>query len=235
MLSIIWQENCKVAGVGPFFGQQGTLANMRCPKTWTCPFLHDFAVPLGHPRSASMNADACFRITCRRSGIVRRRSNGRRDCMGKEACQTWQEGVAMNRLGQVGVASSIQTLLLVPNHGVCREGDNRSAVPGLTQSVCGLVAVHDGHVHVHENQVIGHALGKRAESFFAGTQAVVGDRHFAARSFQKPLDQTLIVRSVLGQENPSIQANRLGICTRIRQSLRCQRRNRSRPLAVNGS
>ena len=34
---LIGQENCKVAGAGPFFGHQGILANTRCPKTWTCP------------------------------------------------------------------------------------------------------------------------------------------------------------------------------------------------------
>jgi hypothetical protein len=74
------QENGKVAGAGPFFGQQGTLANMRCPKTWTCPLPPRLC---SSPVSLSGNSGKARNLTPRRDPPITTHEKSTRTVTGR--------------------------------------------------------------------------------------------------------------------------------------------------------
>ena len=56
-------------------------------------------------------------------------------------------------LGQVVVAAGIEAFLTVLGHCVRRQGDDGAGAAQPAQLPRGLVSVHHGHLHVHQDQV----------------------------------------------------------------------------------
>ena len=77
------------------------------------------------------------------------------------------------------VHASIQHLFLVARHGVGRQGNDGQAVEGgvLANLPRGGVAVHHGHLAVHQHPVKVRVLGQDAQGFLA----VVGQHYGHAR------------------------------------------------------
>lgn len=57
-------------------------------------------------------------------------------------------GGTVDGLGDVVVASRVQTLLSVFSHGVCSQGDDGDAIATCAECLSECVAVHLGHLHV---------------------------------------------------------------------------------------
>ena len=67
--------------------------------------------------------------------------------------QRLDELLWIDGLGDVRVAASTDALLAVACHGVGGQGNYRPCVPGPSEHLRSGIAVHDGHLHIHEDQI----------------------------------------------------------------------------------
>ena len=109
------------------------------------------------------------------------------------------EGCPGDGLGQVSGATSFDAALSVPFHCVCREGNDRAAVPAFAQLSRCFVAVHDRHLHIHQHQGEWIPSVPSVHRRVSPDQPVPRDLHFGSLTLQKKAHQTLIVRTVLDQ------------------------------------
>lgn len=58
------------------------------------------------------------------------------------------EVFACEGLGDVVIAACAEALFTVARHCVCSDGDDGDLYPLFTESSCGGVAIHPGHLHV---------------------------------------------------------------------------------------
>ena len=65
----------------------------------------------------------------------------------------FQENVPVNRLAQIIRASAGHAFLAIFRHGVGRQGDDRDRHAAAAQFHGRGVAVHHGHLHIHQNQI----------------------------------------------------------------------------------
>ncbi len=65
------------------------------------------------------------------------------------------ELLAVDGLGGIVVATGVETLLSVTGHRVSGQGDDRTGVAILSKQAGGFVAVHHGHLHVHQDHIEG--------------------------------------------------------------------------------
>ena len=106
-----------------------------------------------------------------------------------------QQAVRFDRLRQVAGASGVPTLPLIAGHGVGRQGDNRRRATLLPQFTRRTVAVHHGHLHVHEDQV-----ERFGQSQFDADAAVFRERARAG-AFQDQADEFAVRDSVIDDQD----------------------------------
>ncbi len=108
--------------------------------------------------------------------------------------------VAIDGLGGVVVAASLDALFTVAGHRVGSQGDDRARAVLLAEQARGFLAVHDGHLHVHQDHVERGALVTRAECRLGGHLADLLGCDLGAGLLQYMRNEPLIIRAVLGQQ-----------------------------------
>ena len=98
-----------------------------------------------------------------------------------------KQRLAIDGLGGEVVAAGSQALVPVARHGVGRQGDDGAVVALLSQLTHGGVAVHDRHLHVHQDGV-----ERLPESDFECLLAVLGAKHRRAGAAEDNLNQLAI-------------------------------------------
>ncbi|MNT40022.1 hypothetical protein D3C72_1763140 [compost metagenome] len=95
--------------------------------------------------------------------------------------------------------AGLDHLLPVTGHGVGRHGDDGQAgkLRQRAQVAGGRVAVHHGHLAVHEHAVEPRVCGEQVQRLLA----VVGQHHFHARLAQQLHGQLLVQRVVFDQQH----------------------------------
>ncbi len=83
-----------------------------------------------------------------------------------------------HRLGEVVVATGSQAFLAVAHHGIGGQGHDGALPALLAKPAGGLEAIQFRHLDVHENQIVGPALGLRLLRHFAGRAAILRQVHF---------------------------------------------------------
>ena len=100
-------------------------------------------------------------------------------------------------------------MLLVAGHRLGGERDDGGVVAGGAERAGKGVAVHLGHLHVGEEQVVRGALRDRLLDHVEGDAPVVRDIHRRAGLAEKMADEALVVGAVLGEndapEQPSLR------------------------------
>ncbi len=99
---------------------------------------------------------------------------------GENAPQFFHE----HRLGEVVVATGGKAFLAVAHHGMGGQGHDGAAPPLLAKPAGGLVAIHFRHLDVHQNQIVGPALGLRLFRHFTGRAAILYHVHFQIQLLQ---------------------------------------------------
>lgn len=96
-----------------------------------------------------------------------------------------QKFCTVDWLGQIAVAAGGEALFIIAEHGIGRQGEDGARVAGVAEAPRCLVTVHDGHLHVHEDDVERFARRCGRQGFFAGNLAVFGHVDLGARLFQQ--------------------------------------------------
>ena len=69
------------------------------------------------------------------------------------AANRGQKRLGIQRFGEIRVAARLKALHIVAAHRVGGQGDHRDPAPRGPQPAGGLISVHLGHLHVHQDQV----------------------------------------------------------------------------------
>ena len=118
-----------------------------------------------------------------------------------------EEFLALDGLGGIVVAAGVEAFLAIAGHGMGRERHYPTGVTFFAQGDGGFITVHDRHLHVHEDEVEGLAGFSGGSCGVYGLFAVIDDCHFGAGFLKDMCDQSLVVRAVFGQQDPSGQQN----------------------------
>ena len=119
------------------------------------------------------------------------------DCLNQFRPINWFRGIV--------VASGLDTRLAIPLHRVGSQGNDRPGEAVLADLLRGLVAVHDGHLHVHQDDVERCACLDRGADLLDGDLPVLGHGHVGPGSGENSLDQALVVGAVLGQQDSRVE------------------------------
>ena len=109
------------------------------------------------------------------------------------------------------IAAGFHALLANLGCGMCRQSDDRAFVAGIAQAAGRLVAFHDRHLHVHQDQVEGLSVGHRRQGLFASHAPIIGERHGKPGLAEDEADDAAIVGAVVSQKDAQAgaDANRL--------------------------
>ena len=111
--------------------------------------------------------------------------------------------VQVDGFGKESRAAGIQALLLIASHGVGGESDDRNFKPPFPQRPRRGVAVHDRHLHVHQNDVV-----IRGRRFIDGFLTIDGGLHKQPVAFQNQLNQLSVRYTIVDEQNPRlVEAN----------------------------
>src|SRR5579872_4333126 len=91
------------------------------------------------------------------------------------ATDRFEEFFHVDRLGDEFVAAGVEALGAVALHGICSQRDDGAAVSVAAQVEGGGEAVHDRHLHVHQNEIEWSAGIGGGGGFFERDLAVGGD------------------------------------------------------------
>lgn len=116
-----------------------------------------------------------------------------------------EEGLSIDRLGHVVVASGFQALLAVAGHRVGGQGDDGVAPAGLAEAARCFEPVQLGHLYVHEDQIVRPSFGGGQGGAFTCNASVLGQIDLKARLPQDKGDQALVVQAVLGQQHAAVE------------------------------
>ena len=123
-----------------------------------------------------------------------------------QACGDFaQKDRLIDGLGEAGVAAGIDAVLLFALEGVGGEGDDLEGVLLVAEFAAGGVAVHHGHLHVHEDEVIGLARVPGFEGLVQAQFAVLGDVDGGALLLEDHRDEALVVGTVFDKENRALE------------------------------
>ena len=112
--------------------------------------------------------------------------------------------LAVEGFRRVIVAACLDAFLSIPHHGVGSQGDDRPRVVLLTEELRRLVTAHDGHLHVHQDDIEWMRLVVRRQRGVERELSVLDDRDIRARLIQHMRDEPLVVRAVLGQQDTEV-------------------------------
>ena len=104
--------------------------------------------------------------------------------------QHLRESLANDGFSEVAGHTGFEAALAVLFEDVGGEGDNgrtRIGMSEFAQPARGLQAIHNGHLHVHENQVKGLILAQ-----LNGLGTITGDDDGSAHSFEQEADDVLV-------------------------------------------
>lgn len=108
---------------------------------------------------------------------------------------------ALDGLGEVVVASGGEAPVAISAGGIGRYGENGDDDAGGANGAGGLVSVHDGHLHVHEDKVEGVDSGSRAHERIDGGASVAGGGDAGAGGRKPVCEEALVVGAVFGEEH----------------------------------
>jgi len=110
------------------------------------------------------------------------------------------EIIASDRFGHICVAAGLKAFSLVTFHGVGRQCNNRPGVAAGPQMLRGEIAIHDGHLHVHEDNIKWLSSVSRPQGQIRGDLAIVCDSHPATGRLKNACKESLIVNAVFSKE-----------------------------------
>ena len=152
------------------------------------------------------------RATRRGGGSLRNGSRGGRSTGSSGDARLWEkvtdgldEIPAVDGLGRVVVTARVQAALSIAGHGVGGQRDDRAGVAVTAEQSRRLIAIHHGHLHIHEDDVERVGLVTGGQRRINGALAVLRDGDLCARLLQHVADEPLVVRTVLGQQDPAIE------------------------------
>ncbi len=158
--------------------------------------MHQFGIV----ESRKLNAQA---VHGRRIGLARTleiRRGGRRGARRQPAQQGAEQRAGLHRLGDEIVHAGFQTAVAIFREGVGGHGQNRH-LPAVRQApdhARGFEAVHDGHLHIHQDQFVMLA----ASQFLYRIDPVSGKRDIQPDAFQHAGGNLLVGGVVLHDQYP---------------------------------
>ncbi len=111
----------------------------------------------------------------------------------------------IDRLGGEFIAAGAEAALAVFHHGVGGERDDGPFVTIAAEIPGGGVAVHDGHLHIHEDDVEGFPLGKRGEGLIVSGFTVFSGGDGAAGALKVEGDDITILSAIFGEKNTRVE------------------------------
>ena len=99
---------------------------------------------------------------------------------------------AIDRFGHKLIASGVQALFAIRCHCVSCQGNDRARIHGIPQLArCG-IAVQNGHLHIHQNGMIGSAACPCGQCCLNGHLSIFCDRDFSPPLSQYELNESLV-------------------------------------------
>ena len=121
-----------------------------------------------------------------------------------------QELGHIDGFGSVFITADAEAALAILGHGVGSEGDDWTRIGGLSEFSGGGVAVHDRHLHVHEDDIEGVAGAGGVHGDIDGLAAVFRGGHFAAGIAEMEHDDFAVFQAIFGEEDAGAEISLCG-------------------------
>lgn len=117
--------------------------------------------------------------------------------VGEEDVDGAEECLSVDGFGEVFIAPDVEASLSVVFHGVGGEGDDGDGASSCAEFGCGDVAVEDGHLHVHDDEVEVVVAFEEVE----GVLAVGCEDGLVSGACEVVLDEFAVVFAVFDDED----------------------------------
>ena len=108
-------------------------------------------------------------------------------------------------LADIVIAANLDTFLAIFGRRIGGQRNDRVGISCFPQLPSCFVAVHDRHLDVHQNDIEGTASLLCCQGKIDGNLSIFCHRNFGTRLPQNVDNKLLVVGTILGQQNTTIQ------------------------------